>query len=161
MSTELSPNKKQTAVWNCQNLKWYKDRRHERACLLFLLYNKKKAVVEMRKDYTFHIKEEKLKIVKRYLAGESPVKLHEETGISDGNIRKWKRQYLAGGGEALENKKKPGNPLSKYERRKELSREEQLEYQVELLKRELLKKDAEVVRLKKSIELEGGDIRRK
>ena len=27
---------------------------------------------------------------------------------------------------ALENKKKPGNPLSKYERRKELTRQEQL-----------------------------------
>lgn len=115
----------------------------------------------MRKEYTFHSKEEKLRIVKRYLAGESPVKLHEETGISDGAIRKWKRQYLAGGEAALENKKKPGNPLAKYERRKELSREEQLEYQVLLLKRELMKKDAEVVRLKKSIELEGGDIRRR
>ena len=65
-------------------------------------------------------------------------------GISDGNIRKRKRQYLSGGEAALENKKKPGNPLSKYERRKELSREEQLEYQIELLKRELLKKEAEV-----------------
>ncbi len=50
------------------------------------------------------------------------------------------------------------NPLSKYTRRKVLSREEQLEYQVELLKRELMKKGAEVTRLKKSIELEGGDI---
>lgn len=51
--------------------------------------------------------------------------------------------------------------MPKYERRKELAREEQLEYQIELLKRELLKKEAEVVRLKKSMELEGGDIRRK
>lgn len=115
----------------------------------------------MRKKYTFHSKEEKLAIVKRYLAGESPVRLYEETGISDGNIRKWKRQYLSGGASALENKKKSGNPLSKYARRKELTREEQLEYQVELLKRELMKKEAEVVRLKKSIELKGGDIRRR
>ena len=120
-----------------------------------------KVVVNMRKEYTFHSKEEKLGIVKRYLAGESPVKLHEETGISDGGIRKWKRLYLAGGEAALENKKKPGNPLSKYERRKELTRQEQLEYQVELLKRELMKKEAEVVRLKKSIELKGGGIRRR
>ena len=115
----------------------------------------------MRKEYIFHSKEEKMAIVKRYLSGESPAKLHEETGISDGNIRKWKRQYLSGGEEALENKKKPGNPLCKYTRKKELSREEQLEYQVELLKRELLKKEAEVSRLKKSIELEGGDIKRR
>lgn len=114
----------------------------------------------MRKEYTFHSKEEKLRIVKRYLNGESPKRLHEETGISDGNIRKWKRQYLAGGEAALENKKNLGNPLSKYERRKELSREEQLEYQIELLKRELLKKETEVLQLKKSIELERGDVKR-
>lgn len=115
----------------------------------------------MRKEYTFHSKEEKLEIVKRYLSGESPVRLHKETGISDGNIRKWKRQYLSGGEMALENQKKPGNPLSKYERRKELTREEQLEYQVELLKRKLMKKEAEVLKLKKAIDLKGGDIRRK
>lgn len=115
----------------------------------------------MRKEYTFHSQEEKLEIVKRYLAGESSKALGKELGISDGNIRKWKRQYLSGGETALVNQIKPGNPLSKYERRKELTREEQLEYEVELLKRELMKKEAEVVRLKKSIELEGGDIRRK
>lgn len=115
----------------------------------------------MRKEYRFHSKAEKLCLVKRYLAGESSRKLAIETGISDGNIRKWKQQYLSGGETALENKKKPGNPLAKYERRKELSREEQLEYQVELLKRELLKKEAEVTRLKKSIELEGGVIRKR
>ena len=36
-----------------------------------------------------------------------------------------------------------------------------MEYQVELLKRELLKKEAEVTRLKKSIEQEGGDTRKR
>lgn len=61
----------------------------------------------------------------------------------------------------LRTRRNRGNPLSKYERRKELSREEQLEYQIELLKRELLKKEAEVLRLKKSIELERGDAKRK
>ena len=78
---------------------------------IFCCIIKKKAVVKLKKEYTFHSKEEKLHLVKRYLAGESPVKLHEETGISDGNIRKWKRQYLAGGEAALANKKKPGNSL--------------------------------------------------
>lgn len=115
----------------------------------------------MRKEYTFHSQAEKLGIVKRYLSGESSMALGKELGISDGNIRKWKRQYLNDGEVALENKRKAGNPLIKYTRRKELSREEQLEYQVELLKRELLKKEAEVTRLKKSIELEGGDTRKR
>lgn len=106
-------------------------------------------------------KEEKLAIVKRYLNGESPLAIKKETGMDDGMIRRWKRQYLAGGEAALETKRKPGNPLSKYTRKKELSREEELEYQVELLKRELMKKEAEVLKLKKSIELKGGGIRKK
>jgi len=128
---------------------------------IFCCILKKEEVRRMRKEYTFHSKEEKMSIVNRYLSGESSEKIHKETGISDGNVRKWKRQYLAGGEAALENKKKPGNPMSKYARKKELSREEHLEYQVELLKRELLKKEAEVSRLKKSIELEGGDTKRR
>lgn len=115
----------------------------------------------MRKGYTFHSREEKFAIVKRYLSGESSIDLSKELGISDGNIRKWKRPYLSGGETALENQRKPGNPLSKYSSRKALSREEQLEYQVELLKRKLLKKEAEVLKLKKTIELEKGDTRKK
>ena len=63
--------------------------------------------------------------------------------------------------EALINKRKPGNPLAKYHRKKELTPIEQLEYKVALLERELLKKDGEIVRLKKSIELERGDVKRK
>jgi hypothetical protein len=51
--------------------------------------------------------------------------------------------------------------LSRYERRKELTYEEQLQYQIELLKRELVKKEAEVLRLKKLNERKGGDARRK
>ena len=76
-------------------------------------------------------------------------------------IGKWTRQYMEGGEEALVNKRKPGNPLAKYHRKKELTQIEQLEYKIVLLERELLKKDAEIVRLKKSIEPEGGDARRK
>lgn len=109
----------------------------------------------------FHSKEEKLALVLRNLAGETLLSLERETGISNSLICKWTKQYLAGGEEALINKRKPGNPLSKYTRKKVLTYTEQLEYENALLKRELLKKDAEVVRLKKSIELEGGDAKRK
>ena len=90
----------------------------------------------------YHTKEEKLSLVIRNLNGESI------RGLEDGE-------------EALINKRKPGNPLAKYHRKKELTPTEQLEYKVALLERELLKKDAEIVRLKKSIELERGDARRK
>jgi len=61
----------------------------------------------------------------------------------------------------VERKKKPGNPLSRYERRKELTYEEQLQYQIELLKRELLQKEAEVMRLKKRNARKEGDARKK
>lgn len=108
-----------------------------------------------------HSKEEKLVLVLRNLNGETASSLERETGIYHAQIHKWTKQYLEGGEEALVNKRKPGNPLAKYHRKKELTPIEQLEYKVALLERELLKKDAEVVRLKKSIELERGDARRK
>ena len=97
---------------------------------------------------TSHSKEEKLALVKRNLAGETTMSLERETGIYNAQIHKWTKQYLEGGEEALVNKRKPGNPLAKYHRKKELTPIEQLEYKVALLERELLKKDAEVVRLK-------------
>ncbi len=110
---------------------------------------------------TTHSKEEKLTLVKRMLAGESGRQLERESGIEHSQIHKWTKQYLNGGEEALVNKRKPGNPLAKYTRKKELTQTEQLEYKIALLERELLKKDGEIVRLKKSIELEGGDAERK
>ena len=108
-----------------------------------------------------HSKEEKLALVLRNLNGETLTSLERETGIYNAQIHKWTKQYLEGGEEALDNKRKPGNPLAKYRNRKELTPVEQLEYKVALLERELLKKDAEVVRLKKSIELERGNERKK
>ena len=110
---------------------------------------------------TFHSKEEKLGLVKRNLEGETCRALERETGIYHAQIHKWTKRYLEGGEEALVNKKKPGNPLVKYTRKKELTETEKLEYKIALLERELLKKDGEIVRLKKSIELERGDAKRK
>ena len=106
-------------------------------------------------------KEEKLSIVKRNLSGESAMSLAREIGSSDFQIRTWVKIYLTEGEAGLEPKKKPGNPLSRYERRKELTYEEQLQYQIELLKRELVKKEVEVLRLKKLNERKGGDAQRK
>ena len=108
-----------------------------------------------------HSKEEKLALVLRNIARETLTSLGRETGIYYAQIHKWTKQYLEGGEEALINKRKPGNPLAKYHRKKELTPIEQLEYKVALLERELLKKNGEIVRLKKSIELERGDVKRK
>lgn len=108
-----------------------------------------------------HSKEEKLALVLRNLEGETAEELQRETGIYHTQIHKWTKQYLEGGEEALVNKRKPGNPLAKYERKKNLSPMEQLEYKVAKLERELLKKNGEIEKLKKSIEPERGDARRK
>ena len=108
-----------------------------------------------------HSKEEKLTLVLRNLEGETTTSLQRETGICSSQIHKWTKQYLDGGEEALVNKRKPGNPLAKYERKKILTPIEQLEYKVAKLERELLKKNGEIVRLKKSAELERGDAKRK
>ena len=49
-------------------------------------------------------------------------------------IRGWVNKFNKEGIEALENKRKPGNPLAKYLRRKELTPIEQLEYENMLLR---------------------------
>ena len=108
-----------------------------------------------------HSKDEKLALVKRNLSGETLTSIERDTGVNSSLIYQWTRQYLEGGEDALVNKRKPGNPLAKYTNKKELTPTEQLEYKIALLERELLKKDGEIVRLKKSIELERGDVKRK
>ena len=104
-----------------------------------------------------HSKEEKLALVKRNLNGETIRSLEKETGISNSQIHTWTQRYLEGGEAALENKRKPGNLLAKYARKKELTPMEMLEYENALLKRELLRKNMEILKLKKAKEQEGGD----
>ena len=119
-----------------------------------------------RKKYTFYSKEEKLKLVKRRLEGESLHKIERETGISNSMISRWVREYIDRGEEALINKKKPGNPLSlkkyredlKYAREKELKHIEELERKVAIFEMELLKKDEEIAKLKRLIEPTGSNI---
>ncbi|CDC70015.1 MAG TPA: helix-turn-helix domain-containing protein [Acholeplasmatales bacterium] len=88
-------------------------------------------------------KEEKLKYVLMVLNGEkSATEIRKSEGISNGMISIWIKRYNEGGIEALQNKRKPGNPLMKYSRRKELTDIEKLEYELMLYK-------IEVERLKK------------
>lgn len=115
----------------------------------------------MARKYTMRSKEEKLAVVKRNLSGEAAKVMAREIDCSDRQVRNWVRIYQAEGEAGLAPKKKPGNPLSRYERRKELTYEEQLQYQIELLKRELVKKEAEVLRLKKRNARKGVDAQRK
>lgn len=87
--------------------------------------------------------EEKFKIIKPALNMEkSTHDITRETGLSNGMINNWIKKYRENRMKGLNNKKKPGNPLMKYSRRKELSKGEQLEYENMKLRieNELLKK---------------------
>lgn len=86
---------------------------------------------------------EKYKIIKPIINMEkSSAKVTKETGINNGMITRWVHQFNEDGMKGLETKKKPGNPLMKYSRRKALTKEEQLEYENMKLRieNELLKK---------------------
>ena len=88
-------------------------------------------------------KDEKLRIINRHLIdGLSTTKIAKEEDISGGMLRGWIKKYLEYGEEALINKKKPGNPLAKYSNKKNLTKQEQLEYENMKLRieNELLKK---------------------
>ena len=98
-------------------------------------------------------------VVKQVLAGRSMRAWEPE--IDHRLVSDWMKRYQAEGEAGLDIKIKPGNPLSRYERRKELTYTEQLQYQIELLKRELLKKEAEVTRLKKYNARKEGDAPKK
>ena len=94
-------------------------------------------------------KEEKLRIINRVLVdGLSTNKVSKDEDISGGMLRNWIKKYIQIGEEALENKRKPGNPLVKYSRRKELSDLEKLEY-------ENMKLRIENERLKKGYMMKG------
>ena len=65
-----------------------------------------------------------------------------ELNISSGMLHRWVEVYKKDGIKGLENKKKPGNPLVKYSRKKSLTELEKLEYENMKLRieNELLKK---------------------
>lgn len=95
-------------------------------------------------------KEEKLRIVKRVTVDcLSTNQVSREEKISNGMLNNWLKKYYELGEESLENSKKPGNPLSKYSKKKQLSELEKLEY-------ENMKLRIENERLKKGYFVKGG-----
>ncbi len=105
----------------------------------------------------FWTKEEKYEIILPILNGEcSSYERANEVGVYNGQIRCWIMKYNQGGMESLENKRKPGNPLQKYQAKKELSYSEQLEYENmklrienERLKKGYTSKEADLAKRKK------------
>ena len=75
-------------------------------------------------------KEEKIKAVKRVLENhETGEDVRKELNINSGLLHAWIKKYLDNGEKGLENKIKPGNPLSKYMHKKELTDIEKLQYE--------------------------------
>ena len=87
--------------------------------------------------------EEKYKIIKPVLDMEiSTFQITKETGLSNGMINNWIKVYRQNGYDGLVPKTKYNNPLAKYYNKKNLTKEEQLEYENMKLKseNEMLKK---------------------
>ena len=74
--------------------------------------------------------DEKYRIIQPIIEFEkSSSQVTRETGISNGMLSTWIKKYKDNGIEGLVPKKKPGNPLSKYSSRKNLTEMEQLQYE--------------------------------
>lgn len=96
--------------------------------------------------------EEKEKIVKRYLNGETAIKLSKEINTAEGMIFEWTHKYEKFGITGLKSKtgkaKKPNNIFIGQISKKKKTREEELEF-------EIMKKDIEIARLKKGYVVKG------
>lgn len=88
-----------------------------------------------KSSYKFYSAEEKFKIIEAIINNEISIRQQSiKLNMSSGLLTNWVHQYLDGGIEALENKRKPGNQLAKYSSKKELSEIERLEYENLLLR---------------------------
>ena len=103
-------------------------------------------------------KKNKLKIINEVLLNsKSSEEVAKKYDISSGMLRGWIIKYNKFGESSLENKKKPGNPLSKYSNKKTLTDIEKLQYENMKLRIEnerlkkgyLVKGDGSVVVFKK------------
>lgn len=84
----------------------------------------------MARTNRYWSKQDKLKIINKVLIdGISARQVAIQENISSGMLCRWIKKYLEQGEDALENKKKPGNPLTQYSKKKVLNPLEQLEYE--------------------------------
>ena len=94
-------------------------------------------------------KEEKLRVVLRNLDDKIGQRtIAREGNISRGQVHSWIQKYLEGGPDALENRKKPGNPFAALSTSKSLTEEQRLKLIVE-------KQKIEIERLKKGYVVKG------
>ena len=94
-------------------------------------------------------KEEKLRVVLHNLDDKTGQRtIAREENISRGQVHSWIQKYLEGGPDALENRKKPGNPFAALSTSKSLTEEQRLKLIVE-------KQKIEIERLKKGYVVKG------
>ncbi len=94
-------------------------------------------------------KDEKYEVIKPLINSEKGLsQIAKERSINSGMVHKWYKAFLENGMDGLNNKRKPGNPLLKYQRRLILSDLEKLEYENMQLK-------IENERLKKGYQIKG------
>ena len=102
-------------------------------------------------------KEQKYKIILSVISGEkSSWDVCREWNVPHTNIVSWIKKYQEYGIEALENKRKPGNPLAKYQNRKDWTELEKLQFENmklrienERLKKGYTSKEADLAKQKK------------
>ena len=93
--------------------------------------------------------EQKLEIVKKHLEEHRSIKsLEKEYDVEHSMVSRWTKEYLSGGEEGLQPKKRRGNPYAALHRSKELS-------EVERLRLIVAKQEVEIARLKKGYWVEG------
>lgn len=98
-------------------------------------------------------KEEKFKFVSMILNDHvTMTSIQKEYGINTGLLHQWVKKYSEDGMDGLENSKEPRNKLVRYQSRKELTYEEELEFKI-------LKLEIENERLKKGYTNEEADQR--
>lgn len=84
----------------------------------------------MKGTKRYWAKEEKLRIINRVIKdGISQSQVSREENINVGLLSNWIKKYTEQGEKALENKKKQGNPVMKYQMKKTLNDLEKLEYE--------------------------------
>jgi len=104
---------------------------------------------DVGKNKTMRTYKEKEKIVKRYLNGESAVKLAKEINTTDKMIREWTQKYEKNGLNGLKsNTGKHKNPNAGLHLKRPKNKIEELEF-------ELMKKEIEIARLKKGYIVKG------
>lgn len=93
-------------------------------------------------------KEDKLKVIKDFYRIKNYSEACSKYDICSGTLYTWLKKYRESGEDALQPAKKPGNPLSKYTKRKHLT-------EVEKLQKTILEQKIEIERLKKGYQVKG------